>query len=40
MLYDMHIIEAAFESDRLGAPVPFSHKRSFGEYTLPDYMKN
>lgn len=39
MLYDLAIIEAAFESDRLGRPVPFTLKRTFGKYAVPDYRK-
>ncbi len=39
MLYDMRIMEAAFESDRLGQPVEFGFKRDFGTYAVPDYKK-
>lgn len=37
MLYDLRIMEAAFESDRLGTPVAFPHKRNFGKFTVPNY---
>ena len=37
MLYDLSIMEAAFESDRLGTPVPFTLKRSFGKFAVPSY---
>jgi hypothetical protein len=37
MLYDLQIMEAAFESDRLGTPVPFLHKREFGRFRVPNY---
>ena len=37
MLYDLRIMEAAFESDRLGAPVSFPYKRTFGKFAVPDY---
>lgn len=39
MRYDMHIMEAAFESDRLGQPIPFPYRRNFGRYAVPDYRK-
>ncbi len=39
MLYDMHIMEAAFESDRLGMPVAFPYKRTFGQFAVPDYKE-
>ena len=39
MRYDMWIMEAAFASDRAGAPVPFPHKRNFGRYAVPDYRR-
>lgn len=39
MLYDMHIMEAAFASDRTGMPVEFPYRREFGKYAVPDYRK-